>query len=528
MSKHSRLPEFFKVCDGRVHCKQPGCKADYALDPTGSTGNLRKHMRTKHKNEWEPYEATRLAVTVFVSTDHGDSLPPSAKKPKVEHRCPKCDRMFLSRSGLESHRQLHQPGGLICVAPNCHKVFQSGGGLRKHQVTHTTQALICTVSGCGRIFTAKESLRAHVAIHNPERFVRCPICAKEFMHKASLKYHLPIHQPGGIRCDHPECGRSFASMLSLRDHMPVHLPGGIICPFPGCGSTFPGLGSLRSHISSHRSRTSESSPIQTILSSRVRSRALFEAEPAASVQLSTLVSFAAVANAAALANASAETTVPSAPAQDIIMKQEPEDAVAVSRCPDASDGDEEVHIVARIHTHKVTPSGVVYNQDGAKLHVGISELVPNQNGLFASEAISAGIWMTWYTGRNYDNYRSLTRTLAASPSASPYLLDVEASSLGCSRGRKILYYIDGAQPNAQFGGSSRCLATFANHSRNQPNSEFQVVPVKGIYRGCGVVLVATRAIAVDEEILIDYGDGYHQQLVSSGKLCDFAPITVEG
>ena len=254
-------------------------------------------------------------------------------------------------------------------------------------------------------------------------------------------------------------------------------------------------------------------PSQTLASNHARSAAV-EIVPSASLCSQTDIAHRAATHLPT-ERSDVVTASTHLPDSSFVVKQEDDQLFLRQQFSEPRDHSD-VHIVARIHLKKTAPSGLVYNQDGAKLAVQRSFLLPEQDGLFVLGFAAVGTWMTWYTGRNYDSYASLIRTEAI---GSPFLLDVEASGLNGTR-PKILYYIDGAQPNSQFGGTTRCLATFVNHSRNQPNCQFQVTHVKGIYRGCGVVLVATRSISAGEELLADYGDRYHQQLLQSGQLRD--------
>jgi hypothetical protein len=102
---------------------------------------------------------------------------------------------------------------------------------------------------------------------------------------------------------------------------------------------------------------------------------------------------------------------------------------------------------------------------------------------------------------------------AASSMSGDYFFDVNVDG-------RIAYYIDGFEPDATYGGLERCLGTYLNHSRANPNTYFEVMRVKG-QQGIGVHRVSIRAsrnIAAQEELLVDYGDVFHNALVERGVL----------
>jgi len=153
----------------------------------------------------------------------------------------------------------------------------------------------------------------------------------------------------------------------------------------------------------------------------------------------------------------------------------------------------------------------IFNADGALTRVGQSILLPGQRGLFARQDIALGQLITWYTGRVFLTSHSLERHQQTKP------LEQRQYCFEVMHDGRIRYYIDGSEPDQRFGGDELCAAARINHHPEKCNTEFEVVKVTGatgvlVYR---VAIMATCPIKAGEELLIHYGENFHQSLVDA-------------
>lgn len=177
---------------------------------------------------------------------------------------------------------------------------------------------------------------------------------------------------------------------------------------------------------------------------------------------------------------------------------------------------------SRTKTHKFRTKHCKFGVDGAKTIIKQSELLPNQKGLFAAETISKETIVTWYLGITFPTQEKIDQRMLVNEKGANYVIDV-----GYNGG--IDYYIDGwilkdekyeapVGINPAFG--EKAPATYINHDRKSPNVEYRYVHRADSFKGCAVAIVALRHIKCGEELLVDYGDVYHQGLVESGTLVE--------
>jgi len=161
-------------------------------------------------------------------------------------------------------------------------------------------------------------------------------------------------------------------------------------------------------------------------------------------------------------------------------------------------------------------TGLVFNVDGAKNFVAPSLLVQHELGLFAGEFIPNETIVTWYTGKNYTKESKLAEVESKRSDDTPsYVVTVDHPVT-----RQTLYCIDGADPDSRYGGRNKCHGAYINHHPTRFNVELQTVRMNGIkgvfkYR---TSVKALRDIQPGEEMLLHYGESYHELLKEAGKL----------
>lgn len=169
-------------------------------------------------------------------------------------------------------------------------------------------------------------------------------------------------------------------------------------------------------------------------------------------------------------------------------------------------------------THKFKIKHCNFEIDGAKTIIKDSLLLPDQKGLFATEHILKDTIITWYLGINFPTYEAVEERMCVNTKGAAYIIDVGSE-------KKIDYYIDGwiledekYSPATALGIKSP--ATYINHSKKIPNVEFRYVHRNNAFKKRAVAIVATRSIKAGEELLVYYGDEYHQGLVDGGLLVE--------
>ncbi len=168
-------------------------------------------------------------------------------------------------------------------------------------------------------------------------------------------------------------------------------------------------------------------------------------------------------------------------------------------------------------------------EEDAKLEVKESGFlqkmqIHGQNGLYAKVPLKKGALIGYYRGIIFNTFGdrdaridALLQKLSPGERAGcddSYLLDV----MDPKKPTKLEYLIDAFFKG--FGSSRRSRAAIANHDCDDDNSDWRVQKVEESQnndllfpRGYSAGVYATRDIAAGEEILVDYGPGYHEALI---------------
>jgi hypothetical protein len=192
-------------------------------------------------------------------------------------------------------------------------------------------------------------------------------------------------------------------------------------------------------------------------------------------------------------------------------------------------------------THKAKIKNCKFGIDGAKTIVKPSILLSSLSsdgdrntkevpmGLFAGETINKGTIVTWYLGMNFSMEEIEKRMDNNDGKDSSYVIDV-----GSNEG--VDYHIDGWLLKDEVYSTNRnidkkffnngqpilkgvkSLATYINHKKDVPNVEFRYIKTKDAFKQSAVAIIAIKNIKKDEELFVNYGDGYHQSLIDGGLL----------
>ena len=135
---------------------------------------------------------------------------------------------------------------------------------------------------------------------------------------------------------------------------------------------------------------------------------------------------------------------------------------------------------------------------------------PGEYGLFAAEPIRRGTVIGWYTGKIYMTEAELEAAQAKYGEEEciekAYVFEVRDPK----NPDRIIYHIDAFEPEAP--GGELCDVRRINHSFNV-NCFFSARKKPGAPESRGIAVVAQQNIKAGEQLLIYYGDNYHERLV---------------
>lgn len=216
---------------------------------------------------------------------------------KKRKTCPKCQRVFASKSDVERHMKTHSETELKDIScPKCPAMFSTLSELEEHRVFHDLKrSFPCKV--CHHRFRTKMALCEHFSEFHPEDAFHCRFCNKAYSQKKSLyRHYSQCHQnektrlqtrvPEKKAADTPPssrlsptceesyhyesddtdnsdadsadyfpchvCGKTFLTSESLEDHQLCHL-GKKPHECAECGKCFYQASQLQQHQRMHKS-----------------------------------------------------------------------------------------------------------------------------------------------------------------------------------------------------------------------------------------------------------------------------------
>lgn len=138
----------------------------------------------------------------------------------VKHyTCEFCEKNFISRARLRSHRQIHSTErNHLCV--ECGAKFKTLNCLKNHARLHSNVFYSCDL--CNSRFKGKHELKCHIeAVHLMRKDHICQICGKAFSRDKTLRQHLLYHyNERNIVCE--ICGFKAINRPKMARHMKTH------------------------------------------------------------------------------------------------------------------------------------------------------------------------------------------------------------------------------------------------------------------------------------------------------------------
>ncbi|KAF6774168.1 Zinc finger protein 76 [Paragonimus kellicotti] len=185
-----------------------------------------------------------------------------------------CNRVLTSAHSLKQHICGHTgEKPFKCDYPNCNVSCRNADNFRNHRLLHLDRSerprFFCTQPGCFRVFLQRSSLRDHLNVHKDRRPYVCdhPECGRRFRQHIHMKEHKLSHLHRSERpcffCPDPGCDKVYLSERSLRMHSYTHsghYP--FICEYPGCNLGVVTAAALRRHMLKHMNLQGSSTTIR--------------------------------------------------------------------------------------------------------------------------------------------------------------------------------------------------------------------------------------------------------------------------
>nr|XP_054751990.1 zinc finger protein 791-like [Lytechinus pictus] len=143
-------------------------------------------------------------------------------KPKQEHECDVCHKVYRRLNLLRNHQKRHQekpPKPLeekTFMCELCGDVFRKAKYLKNHQLRHQGNLpFVCKI--CDRRFLFQRQLKRHDIIHRDVKPILCQECGRGFVQRSQLNAHMRQHTgEKPYKCD--LCERAFTHNVSLKTH----------------------------------------------------------------------------------------------------------------------------------------------------------------------------------------------------------------------------------------------------------------------------------------------------------------------
>ncbi|WP_187300028.1 C2H2-type zinc finger protein [Endozoicomonas montiporae] len=136
---------------------------------------------------------------------------------KNHFQCNICDRTFVSKNSLYSHKSHYHSGGLIC--PECREELPSKKALYDHNRSKHTGVQICLV--CNEELPNKKALDDHNrSEHTEEQTCPVPECCKKLPSKKALSNHKSQYHTGKQVCT--VCSKTLPNKRALYYHKKKH------------------------------------------------------------------------------------------------------------------------------------------------------------------------------------------------------------------------------------------------------------------------------------------------------------------
>ncbi|XP_075978198.1 uncharacterized protein LOC142977944 [Anticarsia gemmatalis] len=148
---------------------------------------------------------------------HYEQIDKADKASRYRFPCQLCSAVFMTRSNLQSHENLHR-GERPYRCHACPCAYTSYSALSRHTKKHTDIQFIC--DHCSRSFKIKAALVSHMDTHKPMRKHGCNECTRRFAQKSALMLHVNrVHRNLPPPCACQICPKRYPRMSLLKAHM---------------------------------------------------------------------------------------------------------------------------------------------------------------------------------------------------------------------------------------------------------------------------------------------------------------------
>ena len=175
--------------------------------------NLKRHYRTQHDRGKLTCKICNESFTKkYQLATH------MATHGSVSYICEKCGKSFISNPKLKRHRKIHEKR-YPCTVPGCNEVLEKWLLLRAHLKTQHVKTHKCT--DCDKVFLFKSHLKMHSQVHMKHRLVlSCPYdkCPRVYCFQKNLDQHIRVHHlEHKYECD--ICKLKISSKAKLKNHI---------------------------------------------------------------------------------------------------------------------------------------------------------------------------------------------------------------------------------------------------------------------------------------------------------------------
>ncbi|KMQ91050.1 putative zinc finger protein 813 [Lasius niger] len=142
----------------------------------------------------------------------------------ITYKCDKCAKSFANVTKFKKHKKIHEkdPKRYPCPVSECSEVFDKWLLLCAHRRTKHVTNHKC--NKCDKIFLSKSRLRIHSRTHSEIRLVvLCPYdnCHKPYFYKSNLEQHIRVKHLGEkFYCD--ICSAGLTTKKKLIEHIQLH------------------------------------------------------------------------------------------------------------------------------------------------------------------------------------------------------------------------------------------------------------------------------------------------------------------
>ncbi|KAG7187978.1 hypothetical protein KM043_013934 [Ampulex compressa] len=180
--------------------------------------NLKRHHERVHGTHGK---LTCKECNLTFSKKHQLATHAAKHSPSLLHKCDKCKKSFTSITKYKTHYRTHEKPKRTysCKEPQCEEIFDKWTLFCSHMKTKHVIDYKC--NNCSRVFLSKSHLRIHMQVHEEGRSVlECPFekCYRTYLFKRNLDHHVRSSHTGKkFHCD--VCDIKLSTKQKLVQHI---------------------------------------------------------------------------------------------------------------------------------------------------------------------------------------------------------------------------------------------------------------------------------------------------------------------